>query len=66
MKVDIYNRLCNDLANEFINFENRKRNYVNIYSFFACGYLIDVSQFIFVIISNLGDINNIFYGDVSN
>ena len=66
MKVDIYNRLCNDLANEFINFENRKRNYVNIYSFFVCGYLIDVSQFIFVIISNLGDSNSIFYGDVSN
>ena len=46
MKVDIYYRVCNDLANEFINFENRKRNYVNIYSFFVCVYLIDVSQFI--------------------
>ena len=46
MKVDIYYRVSNDLANEFINFENRKRNYVNIYSFFVCGYLIDVSQFI--------------------
>ena len=46
MKFDIYYRVCNDLANEFINFENRKRNYVNIYSFFVCGYLIDVSQFI--------------------
>ena len=66
MKVDIYYRVCNDLANEFINFENRKRNYVNIYSFFVCGYLIDVIQFICVIISNLGDSNSIFYGDVSN
>ena len=66
MKVDIYYRVCNDLANEFINFGNRKRNYVNIYSFFVCGYLIEVSQFICVIISNLVDSNSIFYGDVSN
>ena len=66
MKIDIYYKVCNDLANEFINFKNRKRNYVNIYSFFVCGYLIDVSQFICVIISNLGDSNSIFYGDVSN
>ena len=40
MKVDIYYRVCNDLANEFVNFENRKRNYVNIYSFF-CMWVFD-------------------------
>ena len=47
MKVDIYYRVCNDLANEFVNFENRKRNYVNIYSFF-CMWVFDRCKSIYM------------------